>query len=118
MCSDADFAEIYEQYETSETIAMLNGKVEDVNNVTINGIGIRLYKGVQSVYAYSNSSAEESVMPLIDDLREAIGWQETGTPVTLQRVEYENRHPVKINYDEVSLEDKADLLRRGCLCPR
>ena len=46
MRSEADFAEIYEQFETDETISMLNGEVEDVNRIMISGIGIRLYKDV------------------------------------------------------------------------
>ena len=100
MRSEADFAEIFEQSEKDETISMLNGKVEDVNRITISGIGIRLYKGVQSVYAYGNETDEESVMKLIDDLRTALGAKEEGPEVSLQRIEYENRHPVKIDFDE------------------
>ena len=33
---------------------MLNGKLEDTNVLIRAGIGIRLYKGVQSVYGYTN----------------------------------------------------------------
>lgn len=113
MRSEADFAEIYEQLETDETISMLNGEVEDVNRITIKGIGIRLYKDVQSVYAYSNETTAEAIMPLINDLREAIGCRDEGEPVVLKRVEYENRHPVRIDFEKVSLADKADLLKRA-----
>ena len=31
--SDADFAEIFEEEATSESISMLNGKVEDINKI-------------------------------------------------------------------------------------
>ncbi len=113
MRSQADFAEIYEQFEKDETISMLNGEVEDVNRITISGIGIRLYKGVQSVYAFANETDEESIMNLIGDLRTALGASEEGPEVKLQRVEYENRHPVRIDFEAVSLEDKADLLKRA-----
>lgn len=113
MRSEADFAEIYEQFEKDETISMLNGEVEDVNRITVSGIGIRLYKGVQSVYAFANETDEESVMNLIGDLRTALGAKEEGPEVVLQRVEYENRHPVRIDFETVSLEDKADLLKRA-----
>ena len=50
MESEADFAEIFEEETTNESISMLNGKVEDVNKVLRSGIGVRLYKNVQSVY--------------------------------------------------------------------
>lgn len=113
MDSAADFAEIYEEYETSETISTLNGAVEDVNRTVISGIGIRLYKGLQTVYAYANDSSEEAVMPLIEDLRSTIGKEEKNAAVVLERVEYENRHPAKIDFEKVSLGDKADLLIRA-----
>ena len=113
MRSQADFAEIYEEEELSETLVMLDGKVEDVNRKTVQGVGIRLYKGVQSVYAYSNESVPEVVEPLIRDLTDAIGASDKNAAVTLERVAYENRHPVKIDFDAVSLEDKTQLLTRA-----
>ena len=118
MNSEADFAEIYEELETSETINMLDGKIEDVNNVITSGIGIRLYKDVQSVYAYSNQSDDESVLPLISELREAIGSAERQASVELTEVKYENRHPVEIDFETVSLQDKGALLARSCTAAR
>ena len=112
MNSDADFAEIYEELETNETISALNGKMEDVNNVLIQGIGVRLYKGVQSVYAYSNETGEEAVMPLLEELTDAMGKADKNASVELTEVTYETNNPVKIDFEEVSLEDKFDLLRR------
>lgn len=113
MASDADFAEIFEQEEMNENIRMLNGKVEEVNETAINGVGIRLYKGESSVYAYSNENTEEALMPLISDLVDSIGRAEKEVSVQLKEVEYENAHPVKIDFETVSLKDKADLLMRA-----
>ncbi len=113
MSSEADFAEIYEENEVSETISMLSGKVENVNTVVVSGIGIRLYKDVQSVYAYSNESDEASVLPLINDLKGAIGKSDKKASVKLTRVEYENRHPVEIDFEKTPLSEKTDLLKRA-----
>ena len=113
MSSEADFAEIYEENEVSETISMLSGKVENVNTVVVSGIGIRLYKDVQSVYAYSNESDEASVIPLINDLKGAIGRSDKEASVKLERVEYENRHPVEIDFEKTPLSEKTDLLKRA-----
>ena len=119
MDSAADFAEIYEELETKETITMLSGKVEDVNHAVTSGIGIRLYQGVQSVYAYTNSAEDEKIVSLIDDLRDAFArdpaqaGQEGAPCVELTRVEYENRHPVKIDFTSVPLEEKTPLLGRA-----
>ncbi len=116
MESAADFAEIYEELETKEIITMLNGRVENVNEAVTSGIGIRLMAGVQSVYAYTNETGEEAVLPLIRDLAAALGEGKAEgekKPVALTRVEYENRHPVKIDFRTAPLADKASLLTRA-----
>lgn len=42
--SDADFAEIFEEDTTSQSIQMLNGLVEEINQNNRSGIGVRIYK--------------------------------------------------------------------------
>ena len=69
MESEADFAEIFEEETTNESISMLNGKVEDVNKVLRSGIGVRLYKNVQSVYGYTDELDMTSLTNLIDELK-------------------------------------------------
>lgn len=121
MNSDADFAEIYEEEETKEIISMLSGKVESVNDTVTAGIGIRLYKGVQSVYAYSNSAQESEILGLIGDLTGAISDADAAgekkprgeTKISLTRVEYENRHPARIDFRTAPLEEKTALLTRA-----
>ena len=73
MASSCDFAEIFEEEGTTESLSMLNGKLEDTNVLIRAGIGIRLYKGVQSVYGYTNETNEESLNALVDDLRGGFG---------------------------------------------
>ena len=73
MASSCDFAEIFEEEGTTESLSMLNGKLEDTNVLIRAGIGIRLYKGVQSVYGYTNETSEESLNALVDDLRGGFG---------------------------------------------
>ncbi len=116
MQSAADFAEIFEEFEENETIGTLDGRVEKAERQIVSGIGIRLYRELQSVYGYTNETDEQSVYSLLSDLRDAVGEKkESGdpVPVLLRRVEYENRHPVRIDYRSVPLEDKAELLFRA-----
>ena len=113
MASDADFAEIYEQKESSELIKTLNGKLEEVNATAVNGVGIRLYKGTSSVYAYSNENTEEALLPLISDLVDTIGRAEKDAEIELSEVKYENNNPVKVDFETVSLGEKAKLLLRA-----
>lgn len=113
MSSEADFAEIYEEVEHKETITMLNGAVDQVNDSVLAGIGIRLYKGLQSVYAYTNETGEESVGPLIEDLRSAVGTADKEAPVVLKRVEYGNNNPAKIDFEKEPLSGRTALMKRA-----
>ena len=110
MRSQADFAEIYEEDEITEEISMLNDKVEKVSRTVVKGTGIRLYKGLQSVYAYTNETDEDTILSLTADLIEAIGKDDRDMQVTLNEVVYENRHPVRIPFDSVENEKKTGLL--------
>ena len=116
MDSAADFAEIFEQFEENESIETLDLKLEKAGRQIISGLGIRLYRGFQSVYGYTNEATDEAVIPLIDELRAAIGEKEgalKASSVILERIEYENRHPIRIDYREVPLQGKAELLFRA-----
>ncbi len=119
MDSDCDFAEIFEEYEENETLETLDLQVERTDRQIISGMGIRLYRGLQSVYGYSNDTSDEALFSLIDDLRGAIKDEENERgqtekkPVSLTRVEYENRHPVEIDYRQVPLQEKTELLYRA-----
>ncbi|MBP3853012.1 MAG: TldD/PmbA family protein, partial [Erysipelotrichaceae bacterium] len=113
MHSQADFAEIFEEEATDEVLSMLNDEVEEINSVKRAGVGIRLYKDVQSVYGYSNETDMDSLTALVEDLRQAIGTEEKEENITLKEETIENRHPVQIDPIEASLETKVDLLKRA-----
>ncbi len=113
MSSEADFAEIFEEDGLSEGISMLNDTVESVNRNQKSGIGIRLYKGVQSVYGYSNQQDLASLEALVDDLRGGLGFSDEKVTISLKEEKIENRHPVQINPLEAPLKDKIALLKRA-----
>ncbi|MBR2121994.1 MAG: TldD/PmbA family protein [Lachnospiraceae bacterium] len=118
MQSDADFAEIYEEDELTEHITALNEDIEQVSSSRQCGTGIRLYRGVQSVYGYTNDTDDASLTALIEDLKGAISDNEAGScpaasDVTLTRVEYENNNPVRIDFEKTPLSEKASLLKRA-----
>lgn len=113
MQSNADFAEIFEEDTVNETLSMLNGKVEKVDRFHREGIGIRLYQGVQSVYGYSNVMDEPSLIQLVDDLRDGFGKKETHTIIKLEESIIKNKHKVIEDPIESSLSKKVELMKRA-----
>ena len=113
MQSEADFAELFEEDTTSEGISMLNDDVEEMNRVVRAGIGIRLYKGVQSVYGYTNELDQNTVFALVDDLKSALGTSDKRVTIHLTESVIENHHPIVKDPIEASLEEKVALLKRA-----
>ena len=113
MKSHADFAEIFEEEGTSESISMLNGEVENVNRLLKAGLGIRLYKGVQSVYGYTNETDIAAIEKLVDSLRDAFGTCDKPDTVQLIQEDIKNIHPIQINPISAPLQDKVALMKRA-----
>ena len=113
MASEADFAELFEEHTTSESISMLNGEIEETNRVVRAGIGIRLYKDVQSVYGYTNEMEMEKIFTLADDLKAVFGISEEERSVSLKEQKMENRHPVLVDPIDAPLSEKVNLLERA-----
>lgn len=114
--SQADFAEIFEEETRTESLSMLNGNIDDVNRVIRSGIGIRLYKDVQSVYGYTNNLDMESLTSLVDDLKDSFGNEDKDIQIHLEKVEYENKHSIKINPLDAPLKDKVELMKQAYDC--
>lgn len=108
-----DFAEIFEEKNYRNSISMLNGKVEDVNSGIRRGIGLRIYHGLESVYAYTNDLSEENLIKTAKQLSAAIDDQQVIEHVKLQEVTYENAHPVTLYPKTFPMEKKVALLKRA-----
>ncbi|MBQ3638189.1 MAG: TldD/PmbA family protein, partial [Clostridia bacterium] len=115
MASEADFAEIYEEEEVSETVSSLNAEVENVARTVKSGAGIRLYKGVQSVYGYLNDAEGERLDAIVDDLRRALGETggKTASDIALTEKTYPNNNPVEKDFESVSLAERAEIVFRA-----
>ncbi|AQM60683.1 TldD/PmbA family protein [Clostridium baratii] len=62
MITGGDFAEIYEEDSISNSIGILDNKVENALGGRSYGVGIRIFKGLKSVYAYTNNNSLESLL--------------------------------------------------------
>ena len=62
LITGGDFAEIFEEDSLNNSISILNGKVENSIGGRSYGIGIRIFKGLKSVYAYTNNNSLTSLL--------------------------------------------------------
>jgi len=88
-----DFAEIFEEDKYHSSITNSNGKIDRINSGNSYGIGIRVYNGLNSIYATTNDNSQENLMKLASDLAASIN-KERKIEVKLQEIKYETKHPI------------------------
>ncbi len=113
LTTNADFAEVFIEDKFQTDATLLSSKIQGVNNSKEFGIGVRVGKGYQSVYGYTNSPKEENLLKLAGDLAQSFPGEQLGIKFSLEEMKVGNLHPVKLLPSEVSIEDKVDLLRRA-----
>ena len=73
LITGGDFAEIFEEDSLDNSISILNGKVENSIGGRAYGIGIRIFKGLKSVYAYTNNNSLTSLLNVAQKAAMALG---------------------------------------------
>lgn len=113
LTTNADFAEVFIEDKFQTDANLLSSKIQEVNNSKVFGIGVRVAKGYHSVYGYTNSPEEKDLLKLANDLAQSFPGNPVGIEFELEEMKIGNLHPVKILPSTVSLEEKAELLRRA-----
>ncbi|MBN1892822.1 MAG: TldD/PmbA family protein [Clostridiales bacterium] len=111
LSSGGDFSEIYIEQTKSSGLSTMNGTVENASTGVDRGIGIRVLKGVRSVYVYSNDFNEEILVKLAKEASLALSEDPERTCVRLNKAIHYRSGITIISPLSVSQQKKADLLR-------
>ncbi|MGI5885651.1 MAG: TldD/PmbA family protein [Candidatus Spyradocola sp.] len=111
MRTGADFAEIFVEDVESGALSLLDSRIEAANRVRTRGAGIRVFRGVETAYAYTNDLTPEGLMRCAEAAAAALGTAEDAPSVQLLRSVATNRHPILRFASDVSGRRRADLLR-------
>ena len=104
----ADFAEIYLEENEASSISMDNCKVESTSNALTYGAGIRLLKGLQSVYGYTNDISRKGLSKLAKDLASSFNGERVITVENITKVRMNKKHLPKIKYSEYPQDQIPD----------
>lgn len=113
LSTGADYSEIYEDHSTSYSIVCENGKIEQINTSSRNGVGIRLLKENRTIYGYTNDLSQKGLLTLATSLNKSF----TGTKVKevnkLDKIKYKNRNEITHSYLDVNKDKIRDLVKLG-----
>lgn len=114
LSNGGDFAEVFEEEKTTNAYEMLNGVVENSAKKKIQGVSIRIYQGLHSVYAYTNhidfTKLKDMVLTLCDSLKQKENHDHL---IQWKIIQYENKHPIQCDPAHFDYEEKIKLLTRA-----
>ena len=113
MTHGGDFCELFEERKHSASYRMLNGVVENASTQKKSGIGIRIYHGWHSVYAYTNDMDMDHLRRQVMTLCESLEGEKEAQRVSLREVQVENHHPVEKRPSQCSKQEKIALMKRA-----
>ena len=113
LSTGADYAEIFYDESTGNSITIENGKVSSSASGLTSGVGLRLLKENQTVYGYTSDLTRKGLLTLANSLKSSFSGERKITVETLNPIRYKNRNPIKRSYDDVPKEEIIDLIREG-----
>lgn len=113
MSTGADFAEIFAENTRTNSVYMVDGKVDSITDHTISGVGIRALLGVRSVSASTTDLTREGLLRCASQVADVIADNPTVCDIHLTERRFGDVHPIVIVPDTASKSTKIDLLKTG-----
>lgn len=111
MSTGGDFAEIFAEDKDDTDMILIGGKLEKSISGKIYGIGIRIFKGFNYVYAYTNDSSKNNLVRVAKEAASAIKGVKKDIVLDFNRGIVNNIHPIRIMPESVSKRQKVDLMK-------
>lgn len=73
LATGGDFSELFFQDCVENNLSMTDGRIENAVTGRLCGAGIRVYKGLGSVYAYTNDTSYNGLMACARKAAQAVG---------------------------------------------
>lgn len=113
LVTGGDFAEIFEEDSINNSIALVDGKVDDAIGGRSYGIGIRIFKGLNSVYAYTNNNSLDSLLETAYRAALALGEvkENSVSSIILNEKKLVTIHPIVYYPKDVAYDKKIAILK-------
>ena len=114
LATGGDFAEIFYQDRTGESISLRDGKVESALTQRIYGASVRVFRDLSCVCVHTSDTSPAGLLRAAQRAADAVGGLARDAQVTLADRPVPNIHPVKTLPLDVPGARKAALLRSAC----
>lgn len=111
LITGGDFAEVFEEDTIDNTINILDGKVESSISGRSYGVGIRIFKGLKSVYTYTNNNSLTSLLDVAHKAALALGEIGEEGKIILNNSIVINNNPVIHLPSSIALNKKIGVMK-------
>ncbi|MFD1205930.1 TldD/PmbA family protein [Sporosarcina contaminans] len=110
-----DFSEVFVEDRYTNTMVLQNSRLEKNLSGRDFGVGIRVFNGLQSVYAYTNDSSKEGLLRAARTASKAIQGAKNGktTIIPLMKETVPNLHHIKIMPNEARKSQKLSVMQKA-----
>lgn len=108
-----DFAEIFVEDKRSTGLTLIGGRLEKAMSGRDFGIGIRIFDGTNSVYAYTNDSSKDNLIKVAKEVARAVKSGRNDITLNLIEKQIDNNHKIFIVPNTIKKIKKVDLIKRA-----
>lgn len=105
-----DFSEIFLEDRNIDNTTMTKGKVDKIVKGNIYGLGIRIFRGLDSVYAYTNVMTRENLLKVAKNAAMSLKGNNKVKILNFNNETYNNNSPVEIAFNEVKKNEIIDIM--------
>jgi TldD protein len=113
LSTGGDFAEIFVEDRTNNGIVMIGGKVESTVSGRDYGVGIRIFKGFNSIYAYTNKSDRDTMIETAKKAAAAVEGNKVDLTLNLTKTDVKSINLVQIDPSTVEKTRKVQVMRNA-----
>ena len=118
MGGGADFVEIFAQRSRSNRIDYVAGKIDNISDNVISGVGIRAFAGTRTVMASTTDLTREGILACARSVAEVMGENKRVENIVLAPTAVANVHTIRRYPADVLTREKSDLLRAACMAAK
>jgi len=112
MAKGGDYADLFFEHTLDNTSALEDGKVNSAYSNISYGVGIRVLKGDQTGYAYSEDLSPEAMIKAASTAANIADNAGGFSPVNVSEFTPPDYYPVKTSWETTSIKDKIPFIQR------
>ena len=112
LANGGDFAEVFVENKVTNSINLVNGKIDSANTGIDYGVGIRVINQTNEIYVYTNNDKRDNLLKLAQKAASMFEKRDIQNE-SLQYIDYKNLHPIKVWPKDVNQNQKVELIKKA-----